>query len=74
MTAMDYGKFGVRTKPSKLFLNLLFLFDYSTKVFEFDYVLRPAKSSDKAEDLPLLGRFFFNFPPLRFIFKFLRFF
>ena len=35
---------------------------------------RPAKSSDKAEDLPLLGTFFLNLLPFRFNLKFFRFF
>ena len=35
---------------------------------------RPAQSSDKAEDLPLLASFFLNLPPSRFILKFLCFF
>ena len=35
---------------------------------------RPAMSSDKAEDLQLLGSFFLNLPPFRFILKFFRFF
>ena len=35
---------------------------------------RPAKSSDKAEDLPLFGHFFLNLPLSRFVLKFFRFF
>ena len=34
---------------------------------------RPAKSSDKAEDVPLLRSFLFNLPSLQFIFKFFHF-
>ena len=42
---------------------------YHTKI-----ICRPAKSSDKAEDLLLLGSFFFNLPASRFILKFFRLF
>ena len=35
---------------------------------------RPGKTSDKAEDLPLFGRFFLNLPLSRFILKFFGFF
>ena len=38
-------------------------------------ICRPAKSSDKAEDIPLLGSIFFKYiRPFRFIFKFFRVF
>ena len=37
-------------------------------------IIRPAKFSDKAEDIPLLGSCFLNFLPFRFILKLFRFF
>ena len=36
------------------------------KVSRAGDIIMPAKSSDKAEDLPLLGSFFEKLPPFRF--------